>query len=447
MDHQIASEFVHRRARAGDESALFALEWLHKDANWLRVSVLCGRQKLPGEAMSFFARGWNSLPWGAPLAEFRRRFPRAFLEGNKWRTGESAEELTGTGIRMTTGYMFNQKGQFELVGFDNAPSEVDGQVFFEVFGEPDGKMGTSWSCGPVVLKWSSVMVLVNTAFSDDPRAYENWTGKNRPAAQGTAQQTSSLPWAIPVAQPVAVANGEKKCARCLYLLPRRVCGNQASADCGRQVEQTHACQHFAESPAQIYYAEALAYLARGDGTDDKIAELLTLAIQEGLPEDDEIKARVFLAGQYADIAGDRSSGESFTRDPLLAEALKQLEYAAAVDADRGYALFHEATSRGMLARYDACYILLAHEEVEKRQGPDAAIAYLEDKLSLFRHVPGDPMICMLEDLGARYYNHRRDEDGARICIERILTSEPIPGSEVQEEVKARAIKNLAMLDS
>lgn len=174
-----AREFVRRLAVAGNDAALFAMEWLGKDAEWLRSAVLCGREKLPGAAMSAFACGWNGLLWGASVADFRRRFPGAFCDGNKWRTGEGEEELTGTGIRMLTGYMFNRKGQFELVGFEDAPGEGDGQVLFQVFGDPDGKVGTSWSYGPVILKWSSVIVLLNTAFSDDPRAYEGWTGRER----------------------------------------------------------------------------------------------------------------------------------------------------------------------------------------------------------------------------------------------------------------------------
>ena len=173
------TEFVTRLATAGNDAALFALEWYRKDVQWLRTAVHCGREALPGAALSVFACGWNGLLWGASVADFRRRFPGAFRDGNRWRTGEGEEELTGTGIRMLTGYMFNQKGQFELVGFEDAPGEVDGQVLFQVFGDPDGKVGTSWSYGPIVLKWSSVIVLLNTALSDDRRAYETWTGRER----------------------------------------------------------------------------------------------------------------------------------------------------------------------------------------------------------------------------------------------------------------------------
>jgi hypothetical protein len=58
------------------------------------------------------------------------------------------------------------------------------------------------------------------------------------------------------------------------------------------------------------------------------------------------------------------------------------------------------------------------------------------------------MLSMLRALGSRYYNFRRDEQRAQICFQKILDSEPIHGSEdVQDELKALATRNLAMLDA
>ena len=47
-------------------------------------------------------------------------------------------------------------------------------------------------------------------------------------------------------------------------------------------------------------------------------------------------------------------------------------------------------------------------DIDESDGPDAAIAYLESKLTLFEHIPGDPLIHILTNLSELYWN--RDED-------------------------------------
>jgi tetratricopeptide (TPR) repeat protein len=192
-----AQEFVKTLAERNEETALFGLKWATKDVGWLRVAVIQGREAIPGAALSAFARGWNGVLWGATLAEFKCRFPRASFDDIKWQTGKGREDLAG--MDMVTGYMFNKNGQFYLVGFDPGPGKtVDVGPLLSAFGTPDGAKGTSWSHGAVVLKATDgVVVLVNTDFSDDPFAWENWTGKKResaaPMPRGSGAQSVSLP--------------------------------------------------------------------------------------------------------------------------------------------------------------------------------------------------------------------------------------------------------------
>ena len=174
-----ARQFVEGLAGTGDRAALFALEWVNKDVDSLRDAIINGHKDIPGAALSVFAGGWNGLPWGATVAEFRRRFPEASFDDIKWETGEGEEELAG--VRMITGYMFNKKGHLFLVSFDpGAGEEVDWRPLQAAFGMPDGVKRTSWSCGSVILNArDAVVVLVNTAFDDDPLSWEKWMGKKR----------------------------------------------------------------------------------------------------------------------------------------------------------------------------------------------------------------------------------------------------------------------------
>lgn len=181
----IAKQIVSGLAAGGNDAAAFALEWATRDVSALRDAILNGREVVPGAALTTLARGWNGLPWGATLPEFQRRFPEAYIDDPCWLTGEGEERFER--IRMpTTKYMFNAKGQFYLVAFyaDDGVNLLDGEYsshLLSIFGDPDGATGTSWSQWPVVLKGTQdCLVLVNTAFDDDSRSWEQWTGKPRP---------------------------------------------------------------------------------------------------------------------------------------------------------------------------------------------------------------------------------------------------------------------------
>jgi len=212
---QTGKEYVDRLAADGNDSALFALDWLEKDVEWLHTAVLCGRRKLPGGALSVYARGWNELRWGASLDEFQRRFPEAYFDSPCWVTGEGEERFEHIRISQAR-YMFNAKGQLYLIGF-NAPEGVDllsgdyAQHLLRTFGDPDGTIGTSWSYNSLVLKVTqSGLVLINTDFSDDPNEFERWTGKKKEqapvslaAGSGSAATQNAEP---PVVQPPPIPN-------------------------------------------------------------------------------------------------------------------------------------------------------------------------------------------------------------------------------------------------
>ena len=257
-----------------------------------------------------------------------------------------------------------------------------------------------------------------------------------PAPAATAGAMSPPPL-LPSAQ------SEPCCSDCKHRLPRNVCGNRESQFFGKTVAPKDDCPKFQANPAQGYFTAALAGTANGDQSSETTVSLLEAAIRGGLPQDDEVLARRFLAPAYLDLAFKRTPVDSVVDDSLFLEALKQLEYAVKVDSEQCYGVFSGPLNKAILVRFDACYAMQSNA-FQKTRGPDAAIAFLEDKLAIYGRVPGDPMIIMLETLGATYYNDRQDHQRTAACFQRILNSEPIRGSEeAREEIMDRARKQLA----
>jgi len=107
------------------------------------------------------------------------------------------------------------------------------------------------------------------------------------------------------------------------------------------------CPRFELNPAQDYYTQALAHSINEDASGETITQLLEMAIQGGLPEDDDLQARLFLASDYADLAFNRHPDDfnAGLTDPLMSEALKQLEHSVKVDVDQLYGVFSSAQNK------------------------------------------------------------------------------------------------------
>ncbi|WP_078869567.1 MULTISPECIES: serine/threonine-protein kinase [unclassified Streptomyces] len=115
------------------------------------------------------AQGWNGLPWGARVADFRARFPDAAQQnGEWWVTGRGPE--TFCGITMDTQYAFNNRGEMSLVVFYPEPRDRERLPVsvLETLGAPDGT-STRWTRGKVVVdvKVAGVVAtLTHTGFAD-----------------------------------------------------------------------------------------------------------------------------------------------------------------------------------------------------------------------------------------------------------------------------------------
>ncbi|MFO7905029.1 MAG: hypothetical protein ACQESR_14120 [Planctomycetota bacterium] len=216
------------------------------------------------------------------------------------------------------------------------------------------------------------------------------------------------------------------CRRCKYRAPREMCAHCDSEFFDRRIDLKNVCPKFELNPAHDYYWAALSAGAEmEDASWETVTRAWEEAIRGGLPEDEDVLARRFLASGYVQLALKRSPTKLDGDDPLILAAFAQLEHAVKLDTERGYGVFDDPVHRVILNRFDAWYTAYVNRTYKKTHSEDATIRYLEERLAIYGRLPGDPMILILEELGVLYYNRQRNKDKARACFERILRSRPI----------------------
>jgi len=97
-------------------------------------------------------RGWNDVPWGCALQEFRRRFPGATrTESGWWLTGQGPEPFCGVAMAYTQ-YGFNDGDQLSMVALIPATPQREqlSVSAINALGAPDG-LDLSWTLGDVVV--------------------------------------------------------------------------------------------------------------------------------------------------------------------------------------------------------------------------------------------------------------------------------------------------------
>jgi serine/threonine protein kinase len=96
------------------------------------------------------AEGWNGLPWGTTVAEFRARFPgSSHQNGEWWLTGLDRERFCGIEMH-TTQYAFNSRDRLCMVALipETKDRERLAVAAINELGAPDGA-STTWTCGEV----------------------------------------------------------------------------------------------------------------------------------------------------------------------------------------------------------------------------------------------------------------------------------------------------------
>jgi len=96
------------------------------------------------------AKGWNGVPWGATVADFKGRFPGAHQQnGEWWVTGQGTESFCGIQMH-TTQYSFSSRGRLRMVAFipDSGDREALPVAAINTLGPPDDS-STTWTVGEV----------------------------------------------------------------------------------------------------------------------------------------------------------------------------------------------------------------------------------------------------------------------------------------------------------
>jgi len=202
------------------------------------------------------------------------------------------------------------------------------------------------------------------------------------------------------------------------------------------MEATDSCNAFVANPAQEHFTGGI--VVRFEENPARAIEEHEAAIRLGLPEDDEMHARFFLGEAYLHSLHGRPVGE-FGASREFDRALENMERAIVIDERGQYGLFAETVNRARLRTLDSGYALRART-IYDRDGADAAIAYLQNKLSLFNYLSSTPALNVLLTLGNYYGNDKHDNGQAAACYRRLLEADVVdPGDETENEAQTRQL--------
>lgn len=243
---------------------------------------------------------------------------------------------------------------------------------------------------------------------------------------------------------------EPQCGDCKYKQPRAICGNAQSTHFREKVESKWVCDFYVEHPGQGYFHEAwLKVLAAGSSVAGM--EDFKKALDQGLPEDDEVFVRFALAEGYVNLAvaaKDRLNAEQLVASPDFLEALNQAEKAIRIDRQGQYGYFSDPLNRARLRPFDESYNLTGLVLKDTR-GIDGAITYLQQKVGLLAFLPTNPLLLATFTLGNLLVEKGQKESAAR-CYKNIVTSEPVlRGDETRNEqaIRREAAEKLNRLSS
>ena len=141
---------------------------------------------------------------------------------------------------------------------------------------------------------------------------------------------------------------EIECTRCEYLQPRQTCGCAQSPLTSKRVDSKDRCDYFVVNPAQDEYEDALLILLNENSSIAAIPKLKN-AIEQGLPEDNEMFARFELSHAYREIVGNAGlSLDEMASRAEFSQAIAEAEKALEIDRKGGYGYFAEPLNRARL---------------------------------------------------------------------------------------------------
>lgn len=230
------------------------------------------------------------------------------------------------------------------------------------------------------------------------------------------------------------------CAMCKYRLSKGICGNPKSPYYNQKIGLdglANSCDYFLKNPAQDNFTKGVK--ASLDGNMNKAIKEYEMALTLGLPSDDEMQVRYFLGEAYFDLCRGINDLEieQIVAKPEFSKAIEEMEKSVLMDSQAGYGYFSRAVNRVRLSALDTCYTSRARS-IRKKEGINASISYLQQKLKLFDYLSTNPMLSMLLELGVLLYNERGEIEHARECFKKILEADVVdPVDETGYETKLR----------
>lgn len=181
-------------------------------------------------------------------------------------------------------------------------------------------------------------------------------------------------------------------------------------------------------------ASALA----GDRDPAAVAAMYEAAISGGLPQDDEMVARFFLAEQYRQIVARMASSglseQQCVASSRFADAVSQTVEALRLDREGRYGYFAEPLNRACLKDFDLLCCLGA-DAIFERGDRSGAIAYLEKKMDACAYLTSCPLLNAMRKLAALHVL-----DGTKwraiMYFRRIVDAEPVDRLDEQGAEKA-----------
>lgn len=247
--------------------------------------------------------------------------------------------------------------------------------------------------------------------------------------------------AVEVGNAVAAAEPEEqRCSTCKNLQPRHVCGSSQSPYFQKKIEPDGRCDSFVLNTAQVLFKKATLDGLRGDRNPAAVAADFEAAIGGGLPQDDEMVARFFLAEQLRQLVFNSGmEWQECVRSPRFENAVSQTLAALKIDHNGAYGYFDEPLNRACLRTFDLLCVLGADNILERGDRP-GAIAYLQQKVGCCAYLDACPLLNVLLKLGDLYVDEGRLES-AQIMFRNIVAAEPV--DRVDEKGMEQAIRDEA----
>ena len=203
-----------------------------------------------------------------------------------------------------------------------------------------------------------------------------------------------------------------------------------------------------KNPAEEHFINGIRLASFGKTEDELLKGIQELesALRIGLPANDEVAARAFIGGTYLQIALSLYDDNDYlVNSSQFSKGIEEIERAIFLDSSGRYGFFLNslANRTAFLSKLDGCYCLQANS-IERKQGIDAAIDYLTQKINLLDRLDGNYIGGIYGNLG-NLYAKKSNKELAQEAFKKASEVEIRPGDEFQLQTKQNAEYNLKIL--